>query len=204
VIEALAAAADHAVSRETFERVELIAARVTEEASRQNLVSVTTIADLWQRHIVDSVQLLRYAGATPWLDLGTGAGFPGLVIAAFDLGPVILCEERRLRHIFLSTLVDELALPWVTVAGCRVQALDTFAAGTISARAFAPLNKLLESAVRFSTETTTFVLPKGQNARQELALAQNTWHGEFRLEPSVTHPDSAIIVAHNIRPKAAA
>ncbi len=201
MIDALAEAAGRDVSRETCARIELIAARVREQAARQNLVSAASLPDFWQRHVIDSVQLLRFADATPWLDLGTGAGFPGLIIAAFDLGPLVLCEARRLRHEFLSSVIAELALSHVRIAGCRLEALDTYCVATISARAFAPLDRLLRLASRFSTENTRFVLPKGRSAPEELALAQRTWHGNFRLEPSVTDPHSMIIVAEAIRLK---
>jgi 16S rRNA (guanine527-N7)-methyltransferase len=195
--------AGRAVSRETIARLELIAARVREEAQRQNLVSAATIDDLWQRHIVDSVQLLRYADGTPWLDLGTGAGFPGLVIAAFDLGPVILCEERRLRHEFLSAIVAELALAHVTVAGSRLEMLPTQPVATISARAFAPLDKIFRLGHRFSTENTRWILPKGRSAREDLASARAAWQCDARLEPSVTNPESAIVIADHVRMKTA-
>ncbi len=195
----LEAAVGSAVSRETVEKLEALVALVHEESGRQNLVSASTVSDIWRRHVIDSAQLLHLSRATPWLDLGTGAGFPGLVIGILLDGPVVVCEERRLRHVFLQRVVDSLGLTNVSVAGMRIERVDEFAAATISARAFAPLDRLLALAARFSTEKTCWVLPKGRNAQLELESARAAWHGDFRLEPSVTDTDSHIIVAQHVR-----
>ncbi len=196
----LAAVLGGAVSRGTTDRLDALAHLVHEESGRQNLVSASTINDLWSRHILDSAQLITMSTLTPWLDLGTGAGFPGLVIAILLDGPVILCEERRLRHVFLQRVVDTLGLTNVTVRGMRLERLESFPAATISARAFAPLDRLFALAHRFSTKKTRWVLPKGRSAQQELATVRPTWHGEFRLEPSVTDPESHIVIAEGLRP----
>jgi 16S rRNA (guanine527-N7)-methyltransferase len=200
--EALEALIDAPVSRETFDRLETLQAMVIEEAGKQNLVSAATLDDFWTRHIVDSAQLVRYSRETPWLDLGTGAGFPGLVIAILIDGPVILCEERRLRVAFLQSVVDTLGLAYVQVRGTKLERLESFEAATISARAFAPLDRLLTLAHRFSTEKTRWVLPKGRNAQQEVESMRGAWHGDFRLEPSVTDPESRIVIAEGVRPRA--
>ncbi len=172
---------------------------VHEESGRQNLVSASTISDIWRRHVIDSAQLVRFASGAPWLDLGTGAGFPGLVVAILTGQPTILCEERRLRHVFLQCVVDTLGLSEVRVVGRPLERVESFVANVISARAFAPLDRLLALAHRFSTENTRWVLPKGRNAQAALESVQATWHGVFRLEPSVTDPDSHIIVATAVR-----
>jgi 16S rRNA (guanine527-N7)-methyltransferase len=189
------------VSRETHDRLAAIVARVTEENAVQNLVSAASLDAIWTRHIADSVQLLRFAKNGPWLDLGTGAGFPGLIVAAFCPEPIILCEARRLRADFLARVCAQAGFEHVTVACCKVERLATAPMTTISARAFAPLDKLFALSHRFSTEKTCWVLPKGQSAAAELELVRATWHGHFRLEPSVTDPTSSIIIAEDVRPK---
>lgn len=199
--EILESALGGSVSRETIERLEAIVRLVIEENNAQNLVSAASLDEIWTRHIADSVQLLRFADAGPWLDLGTGAGFPGLVVGAMATFPVILCETRRLRGEFLHRVAEDLCLTNVTVRCARVEALEAMSVATISARAFAPLGKLLALAHRFSTEKTRWVLPKGRNASQELASVRSAWHGDFRLEPSVTDPESHIIVASGVRPR---
>lgn len=199
--ESVAAAMGAPVSRETFARLESIVDQIIAANATQNLISASSVDSIWSRHVSDSLQLLRYANCGPWLDLGTGAGFPGLVIGAVSSFEMHLCEERRLRAAFLEDLVSTASLENVTVHGIKVQAVDLPPVAVISARAFAPLGKLLELGFRFSTEKTVWVLPKGRNASAELESIRSTWHGSFRLEPSVTDPDSFIIVATGVRRK---
>src|SRR5690348_6795510 len=103
MINSLERAAGRPVSRETFERLCAYVERLKSEAIRQNLVSGTTLEHIWERHILDSAQLVRFeprAGAS-WLDVGSGAGLPGIVIACLAEGPVTMVEPRRLRSEFL-------------------------------------------------------------------------------------------------------
>jgi 16S rRNA (guanine527-N7)-methyltransferase len=189
------------VSRETYDVLCHLVELVQNESAHQNLISASTIGDIWTRHILDSVQLIKNGNGGTWLDLGTGAGFPGLVIAAFTIGDVILVEERRLRHEFLSRAADTLGLKNVTVVGDKLERVTTFAVNTISARAFAPLDKIFELSHRFSSRKTRWILPKGRKAKEELESVRATWHGDFRLEPSVTDPTSSIIIAENVSPR---
>ncbi|MDB5701292.1 MAG: rsmG [Sphingomonadales bacterium] len=189
------------VPRETLDKLNTLVALVRSETERQNLISSSTIDDIWDRHIVDSIQLLKFAKSGTWMDLGTGAGFPGLVIAILNPDPIVLVEERRLRHEFLSRAVVELGLQNVTVVGSRVEQVPAFSAEVITARAFAPLEKIFSLAHRFSTSKTRWVLPKGRKANEELESVRTTWHGDFRLEPSVTDPTSSIIIAENVTPR---
>lgn len=186
------------VPRETYERITCLVGLVLEEAERQNLLSRDSIKDIWTRHVLDSTQLIRFLKPGVWLDLGTGAGFPGLVVAAFQLTEVFLVEERRLRHEFLSAATAALQLSNVTVIGDKLERTNTFKAGTISARAFAPIDKIFRSSERFSSPSTRWILPKGKTASDELASAQAMWQGDFRLEPSVTDSNSSIIIAEKI------
>jgi 16S rRNA (guanine527-N7)-methyltransferase len=189
------------VPRETLDKLNALVALVRSESERQNLISSSTSGDIWNRHIVDSIQLMKFSQPGTWMDLGTGAGFPGLVIAIFNPGPIVLVEERRLRHEFLSRAVAELELQNVTVIGGRVEQALTFNAEVITARAFAPLEKIFSLAHRFSTPKTRWILPKGRKANEELESVRTTWHGDFRLEPSVTDPTSSIIIAENVTPR---
>ena len=188
------------VSRETMDRLESFAALLREESVRHNLVSKATLDTIWSRHIADSAQLLRFTDSTDgsWLDLGSGAGFPGLVVAALRGGPVTLVEERKLRVEFLRRAAELLAAGVEIVAG-RVERMSPRPFDTISARAFAPLPKVLELGTAFSTTKTVWILPKGKNAAAELAALESSWQGEFRLEPSLTDPDAEIIVATGVR-----
>jgi 16S rRNA (guanine527-N7)-methyltransferase len=188
------------VSRETMERLDRFAAVLREEAARQNLVSRSTLDLLWSRHIADSAQLLRFAPSpeASWIDLGSGAGFPGIVVAALHRGPVTLVEERRLRFDFLRRAAEVLGVG-VEVIGAKVERVSPQPFDVISARAFAPLPRLLELGRGFSTPKTLWVLPKGRNAQSELEALDSSWQGDFRLEPSLTDPDAQIIVAGQVR-----
>jgi len=187
------------VPRETIARLDAFAALLREENERQNLVSKASLDRLWSRHIADSAQLLRFAPGTQasWVDLGTGAGFPGLIVAAIHSGPVTLVEERRRRADFLRRAAESLRID-VEVIQARAERVPPRPFGVISARAFAPLDRLLEFGTGFSTAKSVWLLPKGRNAESELAALGPTWQGDFRLEPSVTDPEGRIIVATGV------
>jgi len=190
-----------AVPRETFERIEGFLALLREENERQNLVSRSTLDQLWARHVLDSAQLLAFADdrQASWADLGSGAGFPGLIVGLLHPGPVTLIEQRKLRADFLVRAAARLGISdkiRILCANAGQIALPPF--GVISARAFAPLDRLLSLALHLSTPATVWILPKGRNAKSELDAARASWQGRFRLEPSLTDPDALIIVADQV------
>jgi 16S rRNA (guanine527-N7)-methyltransferase len=188
------------VSRETMERLDAFRAMVVAENTLQNLVSASSIDHFWVRHIVDSAQLLAHADAGPWLDLGTGAGFPGMVIAILRDFPITFVESRRKRIDFLGAAVAQLGLDHVTIEGARLDTVLAPSFATISARAFAPLPKLLSGAHRFSNNETVWVLPKGRGAHEELESIKRSWQGVFHVKQSVTDFDAQIVVASGVRP----
>lgn len=186
------------VPRETMAKLDAFSDLLRAENERQNLVSRGTSAQLWTRHIADSAQLLRFAPAgASWVDLGTGAGFPGLIVAALHDGPVTLVEERRLRVEFLRAAAEAMGLR-IEILHARAERLPPRPYDVISARAFAPLEKLLSLGTAFSTQKSLWLLPKGRNAEAELAALDATWQGEYRLEPSVTDAEAQIIVAQGV------
>jgi 16S rRNA (guanine527-N7)-methyltransferase len=187
------------VPRETMAKLDEFAALLREENGRQNLVSRASLDQLWLRHIVDSAQLLRFApSSASWVDLGTGAGFPGLIVALLHGGPVTLVEERRLRADFLARAAESLGLR-VEILASKVERLLPRQFDVISARAFAPLGRLLDLGTALSTTKTVWLLPKGRNAQTELEALDPSWQGDFRLEPSVTDSEARIIVAEGVR-----
>ena len=188
------------VSRETLGLLDHFVEFLASESVNQNLVSRSSLEEVWNRHILDSAQLLRFAdqGST-WLDLGTGAGFPGLIIATLHDGPVTLVEERKKRVEFLSAASSVLKIEQkVEIIQSKVERLSPRTFDVISARAFAPLGRLLDLSHAFSTVKTRFLLPKGRNARSELEEAETKWQGRFRLEPSLTDADAQIIIAEEV------
>ena len=201
MIEQLEQVAARPVSRETFEKLEAYVAQLKEGNARQNLISVSTLHHIWARHILDSAQLVRFEprpGAS-WVDIGSGAGLPGIVIACLVEGSVALVEPRRLRSDFLHKVVESLQLN-VSVVRSRVERL----AGhydVITARAVSNLADILKISQHLSTRNTVWTLPKGRNAQSELAEAQRAWQGTFHLERSATDEDSWIIVGTGVRAK---
>ena len=180
-----------------WERLERFAALLTAESAQQNLVSASTIPNLWVRHIADSAQLLSLddaTGAGLWLDLGSGAGLPGLVVAILSDRPLALVESRKLRCGFLRDAAHDMDLGHVEVIEAPLERVATRPAATISARAFAPLARLIDVSARFSTESTRWLLPKGRNAVKELALLPQSWQNLFHVEQSLTDADSQILV----------
>jgi len=201
MIEQVGVAAGRLVPRETIERIEAYAAMLRAEALRQNLVSASTLNSLWERHILDSAQLVRFEpkpGAA-WVDIGSGAGLPGVIIACIVEGPVTLVEPRRLRADFLHRVCESLGLNAVVQAQRAERSLGSY--DVITARAVAPLAQLLRISQHLSTKNSVWVLPKGRSATAELADARLTWQGVFHVEQSVTDADSRIVVARGVRPK---
>jgi 16S rRNA (guanine527-N7)-methyltransferase len=167
------------------------------ENAQQNLIAASTIPTIWVRHIADSAQLLSFDtpdGEGLWIDLGSGPGLPGLVVAILSERPMLLVESRRRRCDFLRAVAGELDLAHVEVAEAPLERVGTRPAATISARAFAPLDRLLDLSARFSTESTQWLLPKGRNAVKELALLPQPWQRMFHVEQSRTDADSQILV----------
>lgn len=191
--------AEYDVSRETWERLEQFSFLLRDEMQRQNLISKSSADSLWGRHIVDSAQLLRYApepnGAKIWLDLGTGAGFPGIIIAILTSYQVHMVESRKRRAEFLHDVVEQTGIgDHATVIADRLENLASFPADVISARAFAPLDRLIALSHRFSTENTVWLLPKGKNAVRELKGLSPKRQKMFHVEHSLTDPDAGILV----------
>lgn len=203
MIEALERAAGRPVSRETLGLLEAYVARLRAANQSQNLVSSSTLADIWTRHILDSAQLVRFEprpGAS-WVDIGSGAGLPGIVIAALVEGPVTLVEPRRLRATFLEETVAASGLAdRVTVQPSKIENVrGQF--DVITARAVAPLGRLLGMGLHLAHSGTIWALPKGKSSKSELAEARRSWQCDARSETSCTDPHAAILVLSNVKAK---
>jgi len=186
-----------APTRDTWAKLDRFVDMLVAENAQQNLIAVSTIPTIWVRHIADSAQLLSLDtldGDGLWIDLGSGPGLPGLVVAILSARPMLLVESRKRRCDFLRAVVSDLGLTHVEVAEAPLERVATRPAATISARAFAPLDKLLDLSARFSTESTRWLLPKGRNAVKELALLPQPWQRMFHVEQSRTDAESQILV----------
>lgn len=192
--------------------LERFADQVRDEAARQNLVARPTIDALWLRHILDSAQLLPLATAYQapanphaslhWIDVGTGAGFPGMIVALATERLVTLVEPRRMRADFLQRAIEAAGVAHrVTVQQSKVERVTAPPAGIISARAVALLDTLFDSTAQLADAHTLYLLPKGQSATSELDAARRRFAGLFHVEQSITDPTSGIITATNVRRK---
>jgi 16S rRNA (guanine527-N7)-methyltransferase len=186
-----------------IERQELLAIMLAEENRHQNLVSTASLEMIWQRHFADSLQLIDYVPreTSRWLDLGSGAGFPGLALAAARPDQAFtLVESRKRRADWLIRAAAALELRNCSVVGMRLENVETFEAGAITARAFAPLGKLLQLSARFSTRSTVWLLPKGRSAAQELAEQPHKVRDMFHVEQSRTDSAGGILVGQGAPP----
>jgi 16S rRNA (guanine527-N7)-methyltransferase len=192
-----------AVSRETEDQLRRFEGLVRKWNPAINLVSKASLDDLWSRHILDSAQL--YTLAKPqghWLDLGSGGGFPGLVIAILAQGAgddlrLTLVESDQRKATFLREVTRELSLP-VTVRTDRIEHCPPQSADTLSARALAPLTTLLGYATRHLAPNGTAVFPKGASWQQEVEAARKDWHFDLHISPSATDPDGAVLTVKAI------
>ena len=195
------------VSRETRGRLERYLDLLFEWNERINLIGRTTTASAWSRHILDSVQLLHLAPpkTRTWIDLGSGAGLPGLPVAiiAADQRPAIsmtLVESDRRKVAFLQTAARELDLR-ISIEARRIEALRARPYDVVSARALAPLDRLCALAHRFRGSGTVFLFLKGAQLDSELTQAQKHWHILADRMPSATDPAGSILKILELEPK---
>lgn len=202
------------VSRETLARLSTYAALLEKWQKAINLVAGKTLPELWERHFLDSAQLFALAppGARRWLDLGSGGGFPGLVIAAMgpesSLESVHLVESDQRKGAFLREAARAMGVS-ATVHVKRIEAVDPAALHAamggapevISARALAPLEELLPLAHRLAGAETVYLLPKGRQAEDELTAARRYWTiAQLDQLPSQTDPAANILRIRGLQP----
>lgn len=196
------------VSRETIGHLETYAELLQRWSHVKDLVAPGTIGDMWHRHFADSAQLLRLApDAKVWLDLGSGAGFPGLVIAILLIGQegarVHLVESNARKCAFLKDVVRQTGAP-VDIYATRIQTMATqnrVPHDVVTARALAPLGELLELAAPFFRSETVGLFLKGRTAADELRDAGARWHFEATLQESLTDSEARIVVIRQLSPR---
>lgn len=176
------------------ERVGDFLERVARETTEQNLVAPSTVTQMWSRHALDSAQLVPLAPSDgTWLDIGTGGGFPGMVVALLREAPILMVEPRRRRAEFLQRCVDELNLAHAEVRSCKAEAVAEVVA-VVSARAVSSVENILHAARRSATSDTRWLLPRGRSGSEELAALRENWIGMFHVEQSLTDSESTILV----------
>ena len=190
--------AETGVSRETLDRLERYANLLLERSRVVNLVGRRTLDDLWRRHMLDSAQLIDLMPPPPVgrrrciVDLGSGAGFPALVLAIMGAGQMHLIESTGKKASFCHEVVAATGAPAV-VHGVRIAEAPPLAADVITARALAPLDKLLGYAAGFCAADTICLFPKGRNAGQELTDARKAWNIAVTEYPSRTDDAGRIL-----------
>jgi 16S rRNA (guanine527-N7)-methyltransferase len=194
--EAFAAATD--VSRETLERLRRFDDLLLKWQARVNLIGPGTVPDRWRRHFLDSAQLAVLAKGASWADLGSGAGFPGLVLAAMGVGHVRLHESDLKKATFLGEAIRALGLD-AAVEAKRIEAVESRPMDVVTARALAPLAALLGLAERFCHSDTILLFPKGQDVDAELTEATKYWRMEVDRLPSRSDPKGVILRITRLR-----
>ena len=187
------------VSRETLERLDIYAELLSRWTKKINLISGSTLASLWSRHFLDSAQLFDISPTSTrkWLDLGSGGGFPGLIVAALaaERNPnlaVELVESDIRKATFLRTAVREMGIS-VKIYAERIENLPPKNATIISARALAPLESLLSFAEQHMSPNGTAIFPKGEKFESEIATARKTWQFTHEQIPSRTDDSARIL-----------
>jgi 16S rRNA (guanine527-N7)-methyltransferase len=182
------------VSRETLSRLEACADLLIRWSARINLVGRDTLADLWRRHMLDSAQLRPLVPniARNLTDLGSGAGFPGLVLAILGVPGVELVEADSRRCAFLREAA-RITEATVTIRACRIEAVPPHPVDVVTARACAPLDRLLDLARPFLAPDTVCLFPKGERFEEELTLARKRWTMNVSVEPSLSDRRGVIL-----------
>ena len=191
------------VSRETTARLKALEDLLVKWNPAINLVSKSTLGSVWERHIVDSAQIYSLAlHSGHWVDLGSGGGFPGLVIACMASGKgdelkVTLVESDQRKAAFLRAASSKLGLS-PTVISQRIEAVPPLHADVLSARALAPLSVLLAYAQRHLAPDGICLFPKGASWKQEVEAARKDWHFQLEHHKSITDSDGAILAVKAI------
>lgn len=189
------------LSEDAWRRLDIHVQLLEKWQSAINLVGRSTLADVWRRHVLDSLQVIPFIPpqAKIVVDLGSGAGFPGLVIAAVRQNlDVRLIEADGRKAAFLGE-VARAAAPNATILNARIEAVQAFPAEVVTARALAPLSLLLEWSRKFATDPAICLFHKGENLERELTDAQADWMMDVDRVPSITAPGAAIVRVARLR-----
>ena len=207
------------VSRETADRLTIYTELLAKWQKAINLVSPASLADVWHRHMADSAQLVDLAPSGPlkWVDLGSGAGFPGLVVAILLAGragsSVTLVESDTRKCAFLGEVVRKTGISGVLaveILNARIENPSTQArlegagvgrADVVSARALAPLERLLTLAGALFAPQTVGLFPKGRDVATEIEAAKHLWRFRHELKASRTDADARIVVVRDLEAK---
>ena len=192
------------VSRETFSKLESYCQSLQEWQQKFNLVSKNSLNDIWKRHIEDSAQLFEYipSSAEQLLDIGSGAGFPGMVIAimAAEKTPylnITMTDSIMKKTVYLNHVREITGLSNVDILNCRVEKLDR-KFDVITARAVAPLDELFVYSSQLLSKNGICIFPKGLSYQDEISVAKQKWNFDIQAFCSKTSEDGKILIVSNI------
>jgi len=198
---------DFSVSRETLAKLERYQALLLKWQSGINLVGPGTLSDVWRRHFLDSAQLHEYVMQHPFsdddelIDLGSGAGFPGLVLAIMGNSKVTLIEANQKKCTFLRDVARQTETD-ITVFDGRIEAYRSLkAAKVITSRALAPLDKLISLTHPLLKPDSVCLFLKGATYQQELTIARKNWNMTVKVHDSTTDPNGVVLEIEGISPK---
>lgn len=193
------------VSRETIDRLEHYQSLLLKWTDKINLIAPSTISTSWERHVVDSAQIFQLlsSGSTKLTDIGSGGGLPGIVVAilAKEKMPLlqsVLVESDQRKAVFLRTVIRELGLS-VSVKADRIENVTATGADVLTARALAPLPKLLSYAVQLLKPDGIALFQKGRTFEDEISQARDAWDFSTDLYPSHTDQEARILQIKDIR-----
>lgn len=196
------------VSRETYDKLTTYVRMLKEWQQKFNLVSNNSLSEVWERHVSDSAQLFKYLpdDIDSVYDLGSGAGFPGLVLAimAQEQRPDLkfrLIESITKKTVYLNAVKTELKLENVSIVNERAEKLKFPAAGVITARAMTALENLLTYAERLANRQTLMIFPKGRSYKEELTVVQKKWNFKLSVKKNEVSSDGVILLLENVRRK---
>lgn len=190
------------VSRETLQKLLIYENLLRDYSSRLNLVSRETLKDIWSRHFWDSLQLQLYIPSkkSSIMDLGTGAGFPGLVLAMDGYDQMTLVEKSKKKCMFLEKVKKELKLT-VSILNHSIETVTPLSFKYIVSRACASLDKLLTYILPFTDDTTKCIFLKGETWFQDVQKAKQVFDFHMEAKPSLTHPKAHVLIISEIKKK---
>ena len=187
------------VSRETIEKLEIYASLLSRWQSKINLISTNSLQQAWHRHFLDSAQiyLMSPRKAASAIDVGTGAGFPGLVLSIMGMKNVQLVEQNKKKCAFLYEVIRETEAS-ATVHPCKIENLLVKDYDVVLARAFMPLDGLLKVVRPFFGKDTVGIFPKGSRVNEELTAASKNWKMKTVIKQSITSLDGKIVLVKDL------
>jgi 16S rRNA (guanine527-N7)-methyltransferase len=206
----IAQATGRDVPRETIEKLILYHQILEKWQAKINLVSSSTLENAWARHFMDSAQLVKFIPEIPlatqvgargnMIDIGSGAGFPGMVMGAITGCSITLCDSGSRKAIFLSEVARQLNLPNVTVINSRIEAI-TNSFDIITSRALASISEVLRLSKGIRNQSSRLILLKGKDVDKELIEAEKQWQFNVDRHRSIADANASVLIITDIKNK---